>query len=347
MAQNRRVAETERETLQTAVRNLASSAHLAADAIKDMDALTQVTSALPMSKLVYWERVIRNELAFASRERVDARPAWMQTLLPLKQPKEGPRINRFPTWMDVVSYDGHARERALRTLAGPAPNGFFLALAVRRLNDWVPDVRAVARQAVPELARTSDPEHVADMLCTILPTWTSWGRAEAADKAVLTTLVHIEGVAASLRHRIITSPAGPMPAMLVQVLRTDALDEDLAQIAVQAIQPAVRAQAYRALLLGKAVWVEASRWEWTDIRYCQGRMQKILGERTLQHAPALLASLQTAAADQAPLVRRVAAEALIREMRSLGDAGLTLASKLSTDASPPVAERGKFALKLM
>lgn len=45
------------------------------------------------------------------------------------------------------------------------------------------------------------------------------------------------------------------------------------------------------------------------------------------------------------MVRRVAAEFLIRDLQSLGERALALAQRLGADANPSVAERGRFALK--
>jgi hypothetical protein len=45
------------------------------------------------------------------------------------------------------------------------------------------------------------------------------------------------------------------------------------------------------------------------------------------------------------MVRRVAAEFLIRELLSMGPSALPLAQRMACDASRSVAERGRFALE--
>jgi hypothetical protein len=310
-----------------------------------MSILVRATSALPLFNMAYWERLIRTETELARPVRAPDEPQGWRALLESTVSTGKDRPGRHLTWIDLNSWDGRERERLLRTLVGPAPNSFFFAFAARRLNDWVPQVRAAAREALPRLARTSDPEHVADALCAMLPTWIAWGRAEESDRQVIATLITSPGVASSLKRRLFASTAGPMPVVLSQMLRTTVLDEDLAQIAAKAVQPAVRARAYRALLMGKAVWVAARRWQWTDVRYCQGRITNVLGERPLTVSPVLLEKLIAAASDPSSLVKRVAAEALVREMDNLGDAVLPLAHQFARDPSPPVAERGAFILQ--
>ena len=344
MSQERGAVQLE-EDLRAAVRGFAASMGSTSPIVADMSTLVRATSALPLSNLAYWERLIRDEFEFARRVRSVPEPRGWRALLPFSGSKGTDRPARHLTWIDLNSWDGRERERTLRTLAGPAPNGFFLALAARRLNDWVPQVRAAARETIPRLALSSDPEHVVDTLCAMLPTWIAWGRAEELDRQVIATLVTSQTVAASLKRRLIVSTAGPMSVILSQALRTPVLDEDLAQIAAKAVQPAVRARAYRALLIGKAVWVDARRWQWTDVRYCQGRLTNVLGERPLTVSPVLLETLITAAADHSSLVKRVAAEALVREMGNLGDSVLPLARRFAQDPSPPVAERGAFILQ--
>jgi hypothetical protein len=51
-----------------------------------------------------------------------------------------------------------------------------------------------------------------------------------------------------------------------------------------------------------------------------------------------------ALADRSALVRRVAAEFLIKELSSIGNEAANLAEKLAADPSAYVAERGRFAM---
>jgi hypothetical protein len=342
LAQGNRQLE---EDLRAAVRSFASSINSSRSVVADMSALARVTAALPLENLAYWEQLIRGEFALARRTGTAPERSGWRALFPFCGSAGRAESSRVLTWIDLSSGDGRVRERTLRTLAGPAPNSFFLSLAARRLNDWVPQVRAAARDEVPRLAQTTHPEQVVDLLCASLPTWTSWGRAELLDRQVMMELISMDGVASALRQRVIGSAAGPMAAALSQALRTAVLDEQLLQIAREAVQPAVRAKAYRTLLLGKAVWVDGRRWQWTDVRYCQRRLTNILADRPLSNAPALLEVLNAAAADRSSIVRRVAAEALVREMSSLGGAAAPLARRFADDPSLAVAERGEFVLK--
>lgn len=343
MSSRRRQLDLDEE-LRAAVRRFVSLPHGTGSIIADSTDLLRITSGLPLSNLSRWEQSIRDEFAFARRQNAVAQQRGWRGLFRSPGPTDCAEPGRLLTWVDLAHSDGRIRERTLRALTGPAPNAFFLALATRRLNDWVPQVRAAARETVPRLTRASDPEHVVDVLCTILPAWTSWQRLTEIDTVVMAELVSLERVAPALKRRVMTSAAGPMSLILSQALRVPALDDELVEIAAIAVQPSVRARAYRALFLGKSVWVKDRQWQWTDVRYCKGRFTNVLGERPIL-APPLAESLGAAAADRSSVVRRVAAEALIRELGSLGHAAAPLARKFAGDSSPAVAERGVFAVK--
>ncbi|WP_141243372.1 hypothetical protein [Bordetella genomosp. 1] len=322
----------------------------AAQARVAFDELLALTAPLPLPLLPEWERRLRHAWWHArhhhSRAAASARaPRWLARL-PFARARPEAAACVFPPWLALVSGDGHEREGALRALAGPAPNRFFFALALRRLNDWVPQVRAAARATLVPLAQASDPDHVVDALCAVLPAWTSWGRLQAPERALMATLIALDGVNAALVRRLLSATHGPLASALTQCLRTAALDPHLSAIAARAVQPAVRAAAYRALLSGRAVWLEGHEREWIDLRYCVSRMRPILGERPLDHAPPFLQTLAAAAADRAFRVRRVAAQALVIEMDRLAPDVLTeWARRFAGDRSPCVAQRGAFILE--
>lgn len=325
--------QNQEEKVISTVKEFAESINSGRNVVTDMSALVDATSQLPLSNLGYWEKLIRRQ--FSSALESTPQPKW----------KLSPKPVKFLTWIDIISWDGYKREKTLRTLTGAAPNSFFFALALRRLNDWVPQVREAAREKLPEIADASNPNHVVDALCITLPHWNSWGRMDNADKRVLLEIISNERVASALIDKLLTATSGPMTAIFSQVGRTSVLDGRLDEIAKEAIQPALRAKAYRSKFEGKLTWFEGREWEWTDIRYCEGSLKPIVGERRLSPGSPFIETLRSAAFDSSPMVRRVAAEMLIRDLDTLDSESLQLADRFACDASPSVAERGRFALK--
>jgi len=330
------------DELRIGVKALATSSNMANERTVLMAELVRLTSLLPPSKMTRWEGVVRRELSLAKHAlAATRRTKWWSILL---HSSERVERTRMLSWIDLADANGYTRERTLRTLGAAAPNGFFFSLAVRRLNDWVAQVRSAARETVPEIAKVTNPKHVADAICALLPTWSSWGRMDESDRQTILDLIAIKGVAPELLDRVISSSQGPMPQILSQILRTSILDTHLSEIAMHAVQPAVRAKAYRVLLLRKATWSEGTRWKWTDMRYCEGRVEKIHGTRPLNIATVFLDVLTAAASDRSSIVRGVASEVLVRVMNVPDIPTLALARRFAEDDSPPVAERGKFVL---
>ncbi|ERK06201.1 hypothetical protein L579_2661 [Pantoea sp. AS-PWVM4] len=220
----------------------------------------------------------------------------------------------------------------------------MFALAIRRLNDWVPQVRAAACDRLLLIAELTDPEIIIDVLFITFPYWDSWGRTGSTEKDILMKMVTLEKIAEELKKRLITSPSGPVATIFSQAGRSEALDSFLGEIAELSVQPSLRAKAYRCQFEGKIVWVEGMAWQWIDKVYGIQRLTPVLNERKISPTRPFLENLKMAAADRSPMVRRIAGEMLIRESKNLGEEACKLAKILASDRSPSVAERGKYAL---
>ena len=324
--------ELENEVL-TAVRDFAKTVDSKYKVVSDMSSLVAATNKLNLSGLEYWERLIRDEFDRALGEC--NRRGW----------KFGDNPTQILTWLDLISWNGYKRESTLRTLAGKAPNSFFFALALRRLNDWVPDVREAARHKLPILAEASEPSVVAEAMCVTLANWNSWGRIQERDRAVLLTILEQRKIGQALNNTIISSTSGPMSSLLSQIGRTPVLDEYLGEIAQSAVQPSVRAKAYRCQFEQRMVWLEGRKFVWTDKRYCEGKVMPIIGERKIQVKTEFGELLRQSAADSSSIVRRVSAEMLIRDLPNADTDTAKYAAIFAADKSNAVAERGLFALK--
>ncbi|WP_199609640.1 hypothetical protein [Flocculibacter collagenilyticus] len=301
--------------------------------VADLSPVIEATSELPLSNLEYWETFIRDQYDQAlSSESTNKWKFWEDN---------SPRI----TLLDLCSWDGYRREKALRTINDKLPNRLFLALVVRRLNDWVPQVRKAAQDILANVLINSEPPYVADVICFTLSHWSSWKRIAPLNRMALLNTLSNKEIAKHIKLKLIHSSAGPLASILSEIGQIDVLDNSLEEIAANAVQPALRAKAYRSLLEGKVSWFAGREWEWTDKRYNEGRMKTLVAERPLATKVPLLPTLHLAANDRSSQARRVAAEILIKELNNLGSESLVLAEKFAQDSSSAVAERGKFALK--
>lgn len=294
--------------------------------------LSAVTAMLPLGNFDFWEQVIRAEIwDFANRPRPGNWAFWTA-----REPES--------SWLHVCGADGFKRERAIRAIKDGAPDAFLLVLALRRLNDWVPQVRQAACLRIPAIVARTRPEVVVDALWSVLPHLPSWGRLKARETDTLLALIADPPCAEVLKSRIVAAAAGPSTRVLGQVCRTPVLDPWLGEIAATAVQPPTRAKAYRALLERRVTWVVGRKWVWTDLKWCKKKLEPIVESRDLLAEAPLLPTLRSAIADRSAAVRRVGAEFLIRHLDDIGAEARELAHSLADDASASVAERGKFAL---
>ena len=315
-----------------AVRRLIEAGLEGHDVATAMASIVSETSRLSLSNLDEWERKLRTELWAAEGSRSTV--GWKLWKGPVQ----------FNPWLDLCSGNGFTREKIMRTLSEGAPNGFFFSLALRRLNDWVSQVRSAAREQLPELARRSDPRHVADALWHTLPHCSSWGRLDKSETQVLADLISIDRVASTLKSMIIRATAGPATVVLAQAARSSALDHSLGEIAAIGVQPSVRARAYRCLLERQVVWVVGRKWTWTDVRWCKGRFEPVLAQRPISVGEPFMLVLERALRDRSALVRRVGADLMIKHLSEVGTDAAILAQRLADDPCESVAERGRFLL---
>lgn len=318
--------------MSAALKEFVETKRPSSNVVSNLSPVIEATSELPLVNLEFWERFIRDEYGNALASGSSSKWKFWES--------NTPRI----TLLDLCSWDGYRREKALRAVSDKVPNRFFLALVLRRLNDWVPQVRQAAKDIISKVLLNSEPSYVADVICFTLSHWSSWKRIDNSYREGLLDTLSNKEIANQLKLKLISSASGPLGLILSEVGRVDALDNNLEEIATGAVQPSLRAKAYRSIFEGKISWLEGREWEWTDIRYNEGRMKPIVAERILTTKVPLLPTLLCASNDRSSLVRRVAAEILIKEINSLGNESSNLAEKFSMDRSAAVAERGKFAL---
>lgn len=243
-------------------------------------------------------------------------------------------------WLLLAHRSGFAREAALASLSGPAPSPFHLALLAWRLADWVPQVRAAATRAAARVFPATGAPIAAAAAPALLLRWADWSRRDPAGTGVADALLHRADVAAALAIRFATTPTGPMAQELVQALsRGPMLDAALDPLARTAIQPAIRAVAFRALIAGEANWPAGYRLDPADKRFGRLRWLRHIARRPLANPPDPDAPMRLALADRSALVRRVGADALIRRRHAVPDLP-ALAARLEAERNPSLRARG-------
>jgi len=321
------------EEVLESVRNLTKTADTHKNFSSAESQFFQASSKIQVRNLGEWERAIRRAAYHATQSKGRLRFRLM------------PAGEKFSAlWLDLFSGNGFRRENAIRSIVDGAPNAFLFAVLVRRLNDWVEQVRLAAKDAIPDIAANTQPEVILGALWAIIPSIHTWGRLQTAEKEVVADVMCLNFVAPQLAAKIVQSTAGPAASILSQAGRRSSLDASLKMIASSAIQPAVRAKAYKSLLEGRAVWVEGRKWTWTDKIFCKGRYEPVLGERPIHEKYSIAETFRDAIRDKSPAVRKVAGDALIAKRELLGADAMPLAKALSGDSYPSIAERGQYVV---
>jgi hypothetical protein len=266
---------------------------------------------------------------------------WRSRSVPSEQ--ELLKRNHDFAWLFLFHPSGYVREAALDYINDPPTSPFFFSALAWRLNDWVRPVRQAAERCAERVLRRTAADVAANAAIFLLDRHVVWGRwtneAEALDR-----VFEREDVMAGLASQLTQRSTGPLANCLRHALRYPAMDEHLPHLASDAIQPSVRALAYRCLISGKATWTTGYAWTWIDKVYGVRRRVPKFETRDIQRSHPVADLVRAAVRDKSAFVRVVAADALIAARSSLPDEEALIAS-LAKDRSSAVRSRADFMLR--
>ncbi|GEM_PF-6464651 len=279
---------------------------------------------------------------------------WKTRMCPwcTAEPMYGWNICRDPdaalgsvTLLDIFSHNGYRREEALHNINTAVPNSFLFSQLLTMLNDWVPQVRLAACQAIKRVMHITSPAIMTESLCEILYRWTSWQRMEKQEHLVIEALLSLPKLAEPMRQKIIRSSSGPIPSLLAQIGRTSLLDCSLFEVATTAIQPSVRAKAYRFLFEKRMFWISGREHKWVHRGLSEQHARVDTQERHIEVEFSFETLLEQASKDKSSKVRRVAIEYLIKNDTLMKDKIKHYALIFAQDKAHTVSERGQFLLR--
>ena len=246
-------------------------------------------------------------------------------------------------WLNLCSWSGHQREKSILTLDSGAPNAFFLVVLLRRLNDWVPQVRCATRKVLTTVVENSRPQDVVEALFYTLNHWSSWQRIEDEDRNLLRDIAAEVRFLSMIVERLTIATSGPQTLILSQLMARAVMDDSLLAIAQSAVVPSLRAMAFRCLLEKKVRWRTGSSLTVSKNYYHNTIVEPCYESRELSVITPLVELLHLGLKDKSSIVRRVIAQAVIRELDTLGKDAQFFITKLIDDSAPSVRERGQFA----
>jgi len=246
-------------------------------------------------------------------------------------------------WLFIFHADGRIRQMALDRIADAPPTPFFFSAIAWRLNDWAEPVRAAAKRCATRIFPLSDPDVAAQASLTLLDREYHWSRW-TDEKSVLHAVFGRPDVAKRLKTKFLTGSTGPLATRLRFFLRHPGYDDCLPRLARDAVEPAVRATALRALIERRVSWPVGFDWKWVDKTYGLRHRVTVLASRELSQSPPLDQLIIQGVQDSSPVVRRVAADALV-DHRSVFPDPDALIAKLAQDRSASVRERADYMIR--
>ena len=266
--------------------------------------------------------------------RVTGRPISARVLL-----NENPDY----AWFFLFHPSGFIREAALDSINDPPTSAFFFATLAWRLNDWVGPVRQAAQRCAERVLHRTSADIAAKAALYLLDRRLVWSRW--TDEAnVLDPVFERRDVIAGLAAHLQEQPTGAVATCLRSASRYPGIDEHLPRIAAAAVQPSVRAVAYQWLIAGKATWLVGFEWAWVDKVYGLRRRLPVLASRNIRATRSAAEWIRQGIHDKSPLVRTVAADALVGARAQVADADALIAV-LANDRSSAVRSRADYMMR--
>ncbi|MCA2008759.1 hypothetical protein [Tritonibacter mobilis] len=98
----------------------------------------------------------------------------------------------------ILHHDGYVREAALKQLDGSVGAPGCIYALFWRTNDWVPEVRQAAHEALARVLPQTSADVIVPALKAALPRIASWGRWSQAGPEMITALAQRDDVASAL-----------------------------------------------------------------------------------------------------------------------------------------------------
>lgn len=158
---------------------------------------------------------------------------------------------------------GYERECALDKISS-IEGSFSLALILRRLNDWVPEVRAAAVRTIERCVFHS-PDTARNFACIVsgclelLLRFKEMGRSEAVEMAIVDRLLLETGGLEELRRIVLRSPLDRAGVLMKLGLKRGLLSEILTDLVSEARHPAVRRMALKTIFDNGFAWMAKGR----------------------------------------------------------------------------------------
>lgn len=241
-------------------------------------------------------------------------------------------------WLALHSPNGFHRDAALRALPAPV-HAFDLAALVSRLDDWVPEVSALAEAALARQAPRIPAPVIAEVVLARMRRVEGGVRMSNDGYRRWLALIDREDVRAELVTRLRRERGAGVRWVFLRVMEDPRLDPALPILLREAAHPSIRASALWWLVSGQVSYLGWGR-EWVPGR----GLRQVPRRRPLSLGVDPAGVIEAAAGDRCSAVRKVAAEMLRTYAATHPQAARALALRLAADRNRGVRERADWFL---
>jgi hypothetical protein len=238
--------------------------------------------------------------------------------------------------------DGYQREAACNAISSLNGSAFILCALYARANDWVPQVRNAARDALDRLLPTASRSVLMAALPFLLVRITAWERLD--DKTeLMSDLMSSPAARAAVFEYLMETQYGPVARVFRIALTETFLDTRLLELGQHATSVEVRCVALETLLFKSAKRRVGYTHLWVDKSFGLKRRIPKFVERAITEDRDAGSLLRSMLSNKSARIRKLAADYLIQR----GSDGLEAdeIALFMRDSNPGVAERIRFYLR--
>jgi len=170
-----------------------------------------------------------------------------------------------PDLVYLLLFDGNGynRELALRSISGPLKSAFEVIALADLANNWVPEVRKVALEAIERSYPLTDPIHLAKASSFVLQNLPYWKRLNLEERDRLKAYFLADRVCKVFVELLLADQISSPTKALGNFVRSPIFDRYVQRL-IAAPDIGVRACALDMLLKQKVTWSEGFKFEWVD-----------------------------------------------------------------------------------
>ena len=245
----------------------------------------------------------------------------------------------------IFSGNGYEREAAANAISAPCKSEFEVLSLCYLLNDWVPNVRAAALQAMQRSLPSTKRALIDGVASYLFEETGRFGRMEHQEINALNGFLFTPDIVETLISRLTAGLESRPENLLKRLLVHAETDRFLPDIwSNTSLRPSVRSIALQPLLNGNIKWQDGYKFEWIDKLFNEKRRVPQIVSRPLSISVDVHQLYAEALKDKSPLIVKTTLQSLITTRTDIADFRPVI-ERLKASKRPAIRERAEFLLR--